>query len=93
MIIHRIHAKNVLKYASLRLDDLPERGLIAITGPNESGKSTIGETLCFALFGRTFSLQYEDLAKVIHWGETHCSVSVDFTASDGEKYTPGTFSR
>ena len=87
MIIHRIHANNVLKYRSLQLDDLPEQGLIAITGPNESGKSTIGETLCFALFGRTFSLEYEDLSKVIHWGETHCSVVVDFTASDGQQYT------
>jgi hypothetical protein len=87
MIIHRIHANNVLKYTSLRLDDLPERGLIAITGPNESGKSTIGETLCFALFGRTFSLDYDDLGKVIHWGETHCSVEVEFTASDGDRYT------
>lgn len=87
MIIHRIHANNVLKYTSLRLDDLPERGLIAITGPNESGKSSIGETLCFALFGRTFSLDYDNLGKVIHWGETHCSVEVEFTASDGDRYT------
>ncbi|MDJ0806467.1 MAG: AAA family ATPase [Gammaproteobacteria bacterium] len=87
MIIHRIKAKNVLKYTSLELDDLPERGLIAITGPNESGKSTIGETLCFGLFGRTFSLDYDDLDKVICWGETHCSAVIDFTASDGKRYT------
>lgn len=86
MIIHRIHADNVLKYTRLRLDDLPEQGLIAITGPNESGKSTIGETLCFALFGRTFSLDYDHLEKVIHWGETHCSVALEFTAKDGERY-------
>lgn len=87
MIIHRIHAENVLKYTSLKLDDLPERGLIAITGPNESGKSTIGETLCFALFGRTFSLDFDNLEKIIYWGQTHCSVELDFTASDGKKYT------
>jgi exonuclease SbcC len=86
MIIHRIQAKNVLKYTSLKLDELPERGLIAITGPNESGKSTIGETLCFALFGRTFSLDYADLSKVICWGETHCSAEVEFTASDAQRY-------
>lgn len=87
MIIHRIKAENVLKYTSLDLEDLPERGLIAITGPNESGKSTIGETLCFALFGRTFSLDYKDLDKIIHWGQTHCSVEIDFTASDGNRYS------
>ncbi|QYZ67871.1 MAG: ATPase [Gammaproteobacteria bacterium (ex Lamellibrachia satsuma)] len=86
MIIHRILAKNVLKYSSLRLENLPENGLIGITGPNESGKSTIGETVCFALFGRSFSLGDDDLEKIILWGETHCSVELDFTASDRKRY-------
>ena len=74
MIIHSVKASNVLKYASLQLEDIPERGLIAITGPNESGKSSIGETVCFALFGRTFSLDFDELTKIIRWDETHCSV-------------------
>ncbi|RDH88653.1 MAG: ATPase [endosymbiont of Escarpia spicata] len=86
MIIHRILAKNVLKYSSLKLENLPENGLIGITGPNESGKSTIGETVCFALFGRSFSLGDDDLEKIILWGETHCSVELDFTASDRKRY-------
>ncbi|MBL3599821.1 MAG: AAA family ATPase [gamma proteobacterium endosymbiont of Lamellibrachia anaximandri] len=86
MIIHRIVAKNVLKYSSLKLENLPENGLIGITGPNESGKSTIGETVCFALFGRSFSLGDDDLEKIILWGETHCSVELDFTASDHKRY-------
>ncbi len=86
MIIHRILAKNVLKYSSLKLENLPENGLIGITGPNESGKSTIGETVCFALFGRSFSLGNDDLKKIILWGETHCSVELDFSASDRKRY-------
>ncbi|RLJ16556.1 ATPase [bacterium endosymbiont of Escarpia laminata] len=86
MIIHRILAKNVLKYSSLKLENLPENGLIGITGPNESGKSTIGETVCFALFGRSFSLDDDGLEKIIRWGETHCSVELDFTASDHKRY-------
>ncbi len=86
MIIHRILAKNVLKYSSLKLENLPENGLIGITGPNESGKSTIGETVCFALFGRSLSLGDDDLEKIILWGETHCSVELDFTASDRKRY-------
>ena len=48
MIIHSINAKNVLKYETLDLQNLPEEGVIAISGFNESGKSTIGETICFA---------------------------------------------
>jgi exonuclease SbcC len=86
MIINSIKARNVLKYASLDLQDLPQRGLIAITGPNESGKSSIGETVCFALFGRTFSLDFDELTKVIRWDETHCSVELEFTPSDAKQY-------
>lgn len=65
MIITSIKAENVLKYTSLDLQELPEQGLIAISGLNESGKSTVGETICFALFGRTFSLVEDDLQKII----------------------------
>ncbi len=86
MIINSIKASNVLKYATLELRDLPERGLIAITGANESGKSSIGETVCFALFGRTFSLDFDELTKIIRWDETHCSAELEFTPSDGKRY-------
>ena len=86
MIINSVKAENVLKYAKLDLQDIPEHGLIAISGPNESGKSSIGETVCFALFGRTFSLDFDDLPKIIRWDETHCSVELEFTPSDGRRY-------
>jgi exonuclease SbcC len=86
MIINSVKASNVLKYASLDLQEIPKQGLIAITGPNESGKSSIGETICFALFGRTFSLGFDELTKIIRWDETHCSVELEFTPSDGRRY-------
>ncbi len=86
MIIHRIAAENVLKYSRLTLEDLPEQGVIAVSGPNESGKSSIGETICFALFGRTFSLDSDRIHKLIRWGETECSVSLDFSTGDGKRY-------
>jgi exonuclease SbcC len=86
MIINSIKANNVLKYSDLNLESIPEQGLIAISGPNESGKSTIGETVCFALFGRTFSLDVVDLVKLIRWGETHCSAQLEFTPRDGKRY-------
>ena len=57
MIINSVSAQNVLKYKSLDLHDLPAQGIIAVSGLNESGKSSIGETVCFALFGRTFFTQ------------------------------------
>ncbi len=81
MIINSVKADNVLKYTRLELNGLPKEGLIAISGHNESGKSALGETICFALFGRTFSLSPEELTKMIHWGETRCVVALDFTAN------------
>ncbi len=79
MIIHSIHANNVLKYQQLDLQDLPQQGIIAISGFNESGKSTIAETICFALFGRTFSINDDDLHKIIHWGASNCKVTIEFS--------------
>ena len=81
MIIHRIRAANVLKYAELSID-LADRGLIGISGANESGKSTIGETVCFALFGRTFSIGPDEIEKIVRWGENDCSVTLDFSVED-----------
>jgi exonuclease SbcC len=78
MIITALRAENFLKYQQLELADIPRDGIIAISGPNESGKSTIGETLCFVLFGRSFSLAGEGLVKLIRWGAAHCSVTCDF---------------
>ena len=69
MIITEVQAENVLKYKHLSLENLPATGVVAISGPNESGKSSIGETICFALFGRTFSLGPDQLHKIVHWGE------------------------
>lgn len=86
MIINSIHAENVLKYSVLEIDNIPARGLISVTGDNESGKSSIGESICFALFGRTFSLGPEQFDRVIRWGETRCSIRLVFSTPDGSRY-------
>jgi exonuclease SbcC len=86
MIITRLYAKNVLKYGTLLLEDMPQQGVIGISGPNESGKSSIGETICFALFGRTWSLDEKSRQKVIRWGENRCLVILRFVAADGKEY-------
>ncbi|WP_260292917.1 AAA family ATPase [Sedimenticola hydrogenitrophicus] len=86
MILTDIIAENFLKYARLELRNLPAQGVIAVSGANESGKSSIGEVICFALFGRTFSLGQEDLRKLIRWGEPACSVTVRFRVEDQAPY-------
>ncbi len=86
MIIQNLRAENILKYKQLDLQEIPPHGLIAISGQNESGKSTIGETICFALFGRTFSLDHNDIGKLIRWGENRCSVTIGFNEENGESF-------
>lgn len=86
MIIHSLTAHNLLKYRYLELSDLPTKGILAISGYNESGKSSIGEAVCFALFGRTFAVKPNEIQKLIRWGEVHCSVSMEFRLQDGELY-------
>jgi exonuclease SbcC len=91
MIIHSLSTENLLKYSKLELKDLPERGLIAVSGQNESGKSSIGESICFALFGRSFSVGSDELDKLIRWGESSCSANLDFSAREGQRYRVSRF--
>ncbi len=86
MIVIALSAENVLKYASLELSDLPAEGIIAVSGQNESGKSSIGETICFALFGRTYSFGSETPDKIICWGQTRCTVNLTFAVAEGDQY-------
>ncbi len=86
MIITSVQAKNILRYAELELTNLPRRGLIGISGANESGKTTIAEILCLALFGRTFSHAEDEIQKNIKWGEFGGSVTLGFLAKDKRKY-------
>ncbi len=86
MIITAVHAKNMLRYAELKLTNIPRRGLIGVSGSNESGKTTIAEAICLALFGRTFSLDEEEISKNIKWGEFAGSVTIECIAKDGHAY-------
>lgn len=76
MIITEIHAENFRKYKSLQLENLPECGVIAVIGGNESGKSSIGNAILFALFGCTEQLSHTEAHKLIHWNAEQASVSL-----------------
>jgi exonuclease SbcC len=91
MIITNITAENVLKYTGLELTDLPAQGVVAIAGQNESGKSTIGEVICFTLFGRTFSFGPDELEKIICWGQTRGTASLGFKMGEENEYQVSRF--
>lgn len=86
MIVRRLQSENIFKYARLHLT-FPEEGCILISGDNESGKSSIVEIICLALFGRTGSLGLEQVAKAVKWDATRGTVRLDYTGKDGEHYS------
>lgn len=87
MIISQIRAENILRYAELHLANLPSPGIIGISGPNESGKTSIVEIICLALFGRTSAVEAQELTKIIKWGQFSGALWVDFRVRDGNTYT------
>lgn len=82
MLIHSLELNNFKKYAALSIDDLPEQGVIKVGGKNESGKTSIGEAVCYALFARTFFNNEPHAKRLIRWGEKEMSVSLVLTDED-----------
>ena len=76
MLIYSLQLTNFKKYSTLSIDDIPEQGVIKVGGQNESGKTSIGEAVCFALFGRTFLNDKKNAKRLIRWGEREMSVSI-----------------
>lgn len=82
MIITDLQAENFRKYKALQLENLPAKGLIALNGNNESGKSSIGDAICFVLFGRTDKLTGEHIGKLVRWGEEAVKITLSFHHQD-----------
>jgi len=69
-------------FAALRLD-LPA-GLVAVTGPNASGKSTILEALFVASAGRSPRAARD--TELISWGAQYARVEASFARDDGRPF-------
>ncbi len=84
MILRSLSADDFLRFRRIRLDDLPERALIGLRGPNEAGKTSLGEALAFALFGRTLSIPPERRQEAIRWGARSARVRLAIRIRTGE---------
>ena len=86
MRIRSVEAENFMKFSQLKLSDLPAEGVIGVEGPNESGKSTIGEAILFAFFGRSRLSKGCPIENMIRWGADFLRVRVEFDlpGTDGE---------
>jgi len=85
LLIRSLRAEGFLKFRKLRIENFPRRALIGIVGPNESGKSSIGQLFQFALFGSTQHMVRGSITDLIHWDDDHCVVELDFEHA-GEGY-------
>jgi len=85
MIITKLQASHFRNYETVQLDALPTEGLIIVAGGHEAGKSSIGEAILFALFGRTEALEGAQLAKLVLWGSQEASVTLYFQ-QQAERY-------
>jgi len=57
-------------------------GVVAIQGPNESGKTTLLQAVCFALFGKRALFRGERLEDLIRFGAKFADVSLTFRVGD-----------
>ncbi len=86
MLIRSLKLINFKKYEKLLIDDLPEKGVVKVGGKNEAGKTSIGEAVCFALFGRTFLNNKKNAKRLIRWNEKEMTVSVVLFGDNEEAY-------
>jgi exonuclease SbcC len=74
MLIRSLRLINFKKYSKIVIDDLPQRGVVKVGGKNETGKTSIGDAVCFALFGRTLLNNQKNAKRLIRWGQHKMSV-------------------
>lgn len=86
MLIGSLTLINFKKYSKLTIDDLPQKGIVKVGGKNETGKTSIGEAVCFALFGRTFLNNKKNAKRLIRWGEHDMSVALVLENDKGEAF-------
>lgn len=85
MIVHGLKAGQFMRFEKFEAPILPERGLVGIFGDNECGKSTVGELICFSIFGRTPKAPEGEPKKIVRWGQDTCTAEIEFSIGD-ERY-------
>ncbi len=93
----------VLKHLTLELFRLlqkidlhfPQRGSILLQGPNEAGKSTLLESIYFALYGKPLSAKSgkRGLDELIHYGMAQARVSLTLSIATSELIITRTIKR
>lgn len=77
MILRELKTWNFMRFRYMELKNIPERGIVAISGPNESGKSTVGHALFFALTGKATNSSSQ-LKHLINWEREQIKLEMTF---------------
>ena len=81
MIIKKIKLNNIKSYVDEEIDF--SQGLNCILGLNGSGKSTIIESIGFAIFN---FYKNKNIAQLLRYDEVKGSIEVEFIANDDRSY-------
>ena len=79
MLIRSLRAENFMRFSALTIRGIPQRGVIGIEGLNESGKTTIGDAILFALFGKTPKNEDMPVSELIRWNADKLFVQLEFS--------------
>ena len=82
MLIRSIRAENFKKFTLLHIHNIPSEGLIGVEGPNESGKTSLGDAILFAFFGKVSAGGDDSVSRLIRWGTDSLTVELDFSVDD-----------
>lgn len=82
MIIHELILKDVGTIRHLRMHDLPETGVLVISGDNEQGKSTIMKALSMLLYDKHTSKTAEIKALQRHGADEPIALELEATVGE-----------
>jgi exonuclease SbcC len=83
MIIHSIYVSGFKMIGEPINISFPETGRIGIFGPNESGKSTLLESIEYALYGlKRGRVPGETREDIVTWGKSKANITLEFTSGE-----------
>jgi exonuclease SbcC len=83
MIIHSIYVSGFKMIGEPIRINFPETGRIGIFGPNESGKSTLLESIEYALYGlKRGRAPGETREDIVTWGKSKANITLEFTSGE-----------